>query len=274
MAPIQSTGKRPGAGRQRLILGNWKMHGSRSSNAALLDALRRGFTTLPADAQTLQTLQAGVCVPYPYLAQVQAALANTSLRWGAQDVSAWPAGAHTGDVCASMLADFGVRWVLVGHSERRIHHGEDALLVARKAQAALHAGLSPVVCLGETLAQHQSGQTARVIAEQLAPVLELNAEALAEIVFAYEPVWAIGTGQSATPEQAQAVHAAIRSQLAACNAPHRPILYGGSVKADNATDLMRMPDIDGALVGGASLDAKAFLSIVAAAADTHPTECH
>jgi len=254
-----------GADRQALVIGNWKMHGNQASNAALLDALLAGVdaNALPPD------MRLAVCVPYPYLAQVQAKLAGSSLQWGAQDVSADLAGAHTGDVCADMLNDFGVRWVLVGHSERRLNHAEDSLLVARKAQAALAAGLSPVVCVGETLDQRESGHTEAVISTQLRPILDLmqslEAAALAQVVLAYEPVWAIGTGQSATPEQAQDVHANIRAQLAAVGADNCPILYGGSVKASNAATLLGMPDINGVLVGSASLDAEEFLRIAAVA---------
>jgi len=256
-------------GRQTLILGNWKMHGSQASNAMLLDALLAGVraSALPS------AIQLAVCAPTPYLAQVQSKLTNTPVQWGAQDVSEYPAGVHTGEVSASMLADFGVRWVLAGHSERRLDQGEDSLLVARKVQAALTAGLSPVVCVGETLAQREAGQTDAVIREQLRPLLDfmpsLPPPALERITFAYEPVWAIGSGQSASPKQAQAVHASIRAQLAeavgAAAAENCLILYGGSVKAGNAADLLTMPDVDGVLVGSASLDAEEFLRIAAAA---------
>jgi triosephosphate isomerase len=242
----------------RLVLGNWKMHGTHAANGALLRALLAGAGALPSQCQL------GVCLPFPYLAQAQASLAGSPITWGAQDVSAHAQGAHTGEVAAGMLADFGATWVLTGHSERRAQHGEDSALVARKAQAALNEGLTPVVCVGETLAQHQDGQTEAVLAAQLAPVLALGPQALAKMVFAYEPVWAIGTGQSATPEQAQAVHASIRARLADAGAAHRPILYGGSVKADNAAALLATPGIDGALVGGASLIAEEFLRIAAA----------
>lgn len=234
------------------------MHGSQADNSALLDALLTGCASLPA------TCRVGVCVPFPYLAQAQARLAGSPISWGAQDVSAHAQGAYTGEVSAAMLADFGTAWTLVGHSERRALHGEDDALVAHKAQAALAAGLTPVVCIGETLAQHQAEQTDAVISAQLAPVLALGPQAVAKMIFAYEPVWAIGTGQSATPEQAQAVHAGIRARLASGGAGGCPILYGGSVKADNAAGLLSMPDINGALVGGASLLAEEFLRIAAA----------
>lgn len=234
------------------------MHGTLADNSALLDALLAGCAPLPT------TCRIGVCVPFPYLAQAQARLSGSPIAWGAQDVSAHAQGAYTGEVSAAMLADFGAAWTLVGHSERRALHGEDDALVAHKAQAALAAGLTPVVCIGETLAQHQAEQTDAVISAQLAPVLALGPQAVAKMIFAYEPVWAIGTGQSATPEQAQAVHAGIRARLAAGGADACPILYGGSVKADNAAGLLSMPDINGALVGGASLLAEEFLRIVAA----------
>jgi len=269
MSATDTRSESTSTGRQTLILGNWKMHGSASSNATLLDALLAGVraSALPS------ALRLAVCVPTPYLAQVQSRLADTPLQWGAQDVSEHPAGAHTGEVSASMLADFGVRWVLVGHSERRLNQGEDSLLVARKAQAALAAGLSPVVCVGETLAQREAGQTDAVIREQLRPLLDfmpsLPCPALERMSFAYEPVWAIGSGQSASPEEAQAVHASIRAQLAeavsAAVAESCRIIYGGSVKASNSADLLTMPDVDGVLVGSASLDAEEFLRIAAAA---------
>ncbi|WP_226954263.1 triose-phosphate isomerase [Mesopusillimonas faecipullorum] len=242
----------------RLVIGNWKMHGKLATNQALLEALAAGSMSLSGQCHL------GVCVPFPYLAQAQAQLQGSALSWGAQDVSAHLGGAYTGEVAAPMLADFGAQWVLVGHSERRAMHGEDSALVASKAQAALNAGITPVVCIGETLEQHDAGHTDAVIADQLAPVLALGPQALAKMVFAYEPVWAIGTGQSATPDQAQAVHATIRERLAAFDAADRPILYGGSVKADNAAGLLSMPDINGALVGGASLLAEEFLRIAAA----------
>jgi len=254
--------------RQRLILGNWKMHGSRASNAAWLEQLCTGLSTLPSLLQTA-SIDMGICVPYPYLYQIQTALADTPVRWGAQDISAQPAGAHTGDVCASMLADFGVSWVLVGHSERRNQHGETAQLVAKKAHAALAQGITPVVCLGETLAQQQAGLTEHILTEQLAPVLDLGTSALTHLVFAYEPVWAIGTGKTALPDDVQRVHALIRSEIAtqdATIASSLPILYGGSVKPANAAALLALPDVDGGLIGGAALVASDFLAIIAAAA--------
>lgn len=243
--------------RTRLVMGNWKMHGSLAANAELLDSLKAGVGRL---GQT----QLAVCVPHPYLAQAQAALTGTPITWGAQDVSAHTQGAYTGEVAAGMLADFACTWVLCGHSERRALHAETSVRVAAKASAALAAGLTPVVCVGETLADRDAGQVECVIGDQLDPVLALGAEALARLVIAYEPVWAIGTGRTATPEQAQAVHAFIRQSLVGQGAGQVRILYGGSVKAGNAASLFAQSDIDGALVGGASLAADEFLNIAAA----------
>ncbi len=241
--------------RQRLVIGNWKMNGGLADNAKLLEALRAGVGPVADMA---------VCVPYPYLAQAQALLENSAVSWGAQDVSVHESGAYTGEVSAAMLRDFGCRWVLVGHSERRSYHGESSGLVAEKAQAALQAGLTPVVCVGETLQEQEAGETASVISSQLKPVLALGSRVVAEMVIAYEPVWAIGTGRTATPEQAQEVHALIRAALCDLDAGQVQVLYGGSVKAANAASLFAMPDIDGALVGGASLVAEEFLRIAAA----------
>jgi triosephosphate isomerase len=202
-----------------------------------------------------------VCVPAPYLAQAQAALTGTAVEWGAQDVSEHRAGAYTGEIAAGMLADFGCRYSIVGHSERRQLHGESDALVAAKARAAHDAGLIPIACIGETLAERERGETARVVTRQLAAVIDALGASMQHAVVAYEPVWAIGTGRTAAPAEAQAVHAALRAQLAAANAADVRILYGGSVKASNAATLFAMPDIDGALVGGASLDANEFLAI-------------
>jgi triosephosphate isomerase len=243
--------------RKRLVIGNWKMNGSLAWNAAILDDLRAGVSGV-------EQCDVAICVPFPYLAQTQIALEGGVLSWGAQDVSAQQDGAYTGDVSATMLADFACRWVLVGHSERRALHAETDQLVADKARAALDAGLAPVVCVGETLSEHQADQTIAVITRQLAPVLALGAPLLAKMVLAYEPIWAIGTGKGASPAQAQTVHAAIRSQLTRLDVPQVRVLYGGSVKASNAASLFTMPDIDGALVGGASLEAQEFLRIAAA----------
>jgi triosephosphate isomerase len=210
-----------------------------------------------------------VCVPAPYFAQCQADLAGTILSWGGQDVSAHEAGAYTGEISAPMLLDFGCRYVIVGHSERRTYHFESNELVAQKTKRALDAGLTPIVCVGESLAERDAGQTNVVVGQQIEAVLAaIDANELANIVVAYEPVWAIGTGKTATPQMAQEVHAMLRSKLTSKNpeaAAHVRILYGGSMKPDNARDLMAMPDIDGGLIGGASLKASDFLAIVRAA---------
>jgi triosephosphate isomerase len=242
---------------KRLVIGNWKMHGNLAENAALLQGLVAG---LPGNV----TADIAVCVPFPYLAQAQQGLHGSSITWGAQDISAHDKGAYTGEVSGEMLCDFGVRWALVGHSERRTWHGESDQAVAAKAAAALRKSITPVVCVGETLQEQESGQTKAVISRQLEPVLSLGEAAVSQIVIAYEPVWAIGTGRTASPEQAQAVHAYIRSLVAAKTAGHVPLLYGGSVKAANAASLFAMPDINGALVGGAALVADEFLRIAAA----------
>ncbi len=242
--------------RKRLVIGNWKMHGTRSTNATLL-------TGLCAGVSVVHNCDMAVCAPFPYLGQVSACLHGTGISWGSQDISKHQQGAFTGEVSAGMLNDFGCQWALVGHSERRSLHGETDQLVADKAAAALSAGISPVVCVGETQAEQEAGLTHEVIQRQLQPVLALGAESLAKLVIAYEPVWAIGTGLTATPQQAQDVHAFIRAQLSGLNVPQVRILYGGSVKASNASSLFAMSDIDGALVGGASLVAEEFLRIAA-----------
>lgn len=243
--------------RKRLVIGNWKMHGDTAFNSELLAGLRAGIAGAP-------DCDVAVCVPFPYLYQTQSLLEGSGISWGAQDVSQHEKGAYTGEIAAPMLADFHCRWALVGHSERRGYHGESDAVVAAKAAAALSAGLTPVVCVGETLQEQEAGQTHAVIERQLAPVLALGAESVARLVVAYEPVWAIGTGRTATPEQAQEVHALIRRLLESVGAGQARILYGGSVKASNAASLFAMPDIDGALVGGAALAASEFLSIAAA----------
>jgi triosephosphate isomerase len=244
--------------RRKLVVGNWKMNGSLAANAALLDALKAGPGQHAADS--------AVCAPAPYLAQCQAALGGTTLAWGAQDVSAHASGAFTGEVAAAMLVDFGCSYVIVGHSERRAMHAESSELVAKKTVAALAAGLTPIVCVGETLAERDAGQTFAVVGEQLGAVLGLLSDAdAARLVLAYEPVWAIGTGQTATPAMAQEVHAQLRAQLEQKNAGKVQILYGGSMKPDNARELMAQADIDGGLIGGAALKAADFLAIIAAA---------
>lgn len=243
--------------RKRLVIGNWKMHGTRASSAMLL-------TGLCAGVAVVHDCDLAVCAPFPYLGQVGASLRGSGISWGAQDVSKHQQGAFTGEVSSTMLADFGCQWALVGHSERRTLHGETDILVAEKALAALGSGITPVVCIGETLAEQEAGLTTDVITRQLAPVLALGADLVAKMVLAYEPIWAIGTGRTATPQQAQDVHAFIRAQLAELGVPQVRVLYGGSVKASNALSLFAMSDIDGALVGGASLVAEEFLRIAAA----------
>ncbi len=243
--------------RTRLVMGNWKMHGNLADNAKLLAGLRAGAASAAAGTQL------AVCVPFPYLAQASEALKGSVLALGAQDISAQAQGAFTGEVSGAMLKDFACRYALVGHSERRSLHGETDQLVADKAKAALASGLTPVVCVGESLAERDASQVMAVIHRQLEPVLALGVNAVNQMVVAYEPVWAIGTGRTASPEQAQEVHAAIRAALQAIGAGLVQILYGGSVKAANATSLFAMSDIDGALVGGASLVAEDFLAIAA-----------
>lgn len=248
--------------RQKLVAGNWKMHGNQVANAALLDGVKAGVAAGVRCA-------VAVCVPFPYLAQVQAALADSSVAWGAQTVSEHVQGAYTGEVAAGMLVDFGCRYVIVGHSERRAIYGEGDAAVAAKFAAAQAAGLVPILCVGETLAERDAGQTQGVVARQLAAVLDkVGVAAFAKAVVAYEPVWAIGTGKTATPEQAQAVHAAIRGQIAVADATVASglqILYGGSVKPQNAVELFGQADIDGGLIGGAALVAEDFLAICRAA---------
>jgi triosephosphate isomerase len=244
--------------RRKLVAGNWKMHGSHAANAELLS----GITAAGPFG-----CDVAVCVPFPYLSEAAVALARSDVRWGAQDCSAHAQGAFTGEVSAAMLADFGCRYVIVGHSERRQYHAETDQLVADKAKAALARGITPIVCVGETLAQREAGETEAVVKRQLSAVIHALAHCAGEMVVAYEPVWAIGTGKVATPEQAQAVHALLRAQLKAAT-PHADamqILYGGSMKPDNAVTLMAQPDIDGGLIGGASLKAADFVAICRAA---------
>ncbi|MCW5653542.1 triose-phosphate isomerase [Hydrogenophaga sp.] len=246
---------------KKLIAGNWKMNGSLAGNEALVKAMLEGLgATAPA-------ADVALCASAPYLPQLQALLQGSPIAWGAQDVSSHEQGAYTGEVSAAMLRDFGCRYVIVGHSERRQYHGESDELVATKAQRALALGITPIVCVGETLAEREAGQTELVVKRQLAAVIHAVAHCTSEIVVAYEPVWAIGTGKTATPEQAQQVHAVLRAQIAAATQhPERVhILYGGSMNAANAASLLAQPDIDGGLIGGASLKAADFLQIVSAA---------
>lgn len=246
--------------KRKLIAGNWKMNGSLAANQALVEAMKAG---LPA-----QPCEVALCVPAPYLAQLQGLLQGSPIALGSQDVSAQAGGAYTGEVSATMLKDFGVRYAIVGHSERRQYHGESDAVVAAKAQQALASGITPIVCVGETLAEREAGQTEEVVKRQLAAVIHVNGHCISEIVVAYEPVWAIGTGKTASPEQAQQVHAVLRAQLhaASTNDKRIHILYGGSMNAANAAQLLAQPDIDGGLIGGASLKAADFLTIIAAAA--------
>lgn len=235
------------------------MNGGLAANEALLKAVLQCVGAPACDV--------AVAVPAPYLAQVQSLLAGSVVAVASQDVSQHEVGAYTGEVAAGMLKDFGVRYALVGHSERRQYHGETDAAVASKAQRALGAGITPVVCVGETLAEREAGLTEQVVKRQLAAVIHVNGHCISEIVVAYEPVWAIGTGLTATPEQAQQVHAVLRAQLAAASehADRIRLLYGGSMNAANAADLLAQPDIDGGLIGGASLKAADFLKIIAAA---------
>jgi len=242
---------------KKLVAGNWKMNGSLAANAALVQALL-------ADDHQAWGCEVVVCVPAPYLPQVQTLTQGSALALGAQDVSAQDSGAFTGEVSAAMLKDSGVRYCLVGHSERRQYHQESDAVVATKAQRALAAGITPIVCVGETLAEREAGKTESVIKRQLAAVVHLNGHCISEIVLAYEPVWAIGTGKTASPEQAQAVHLVLRQQLqaASASADRVRILYGGSMNSGNAASLLAQPDIDGGLIGGASMKAVDFLSII------------
>jgi triosephosphate isomerase len=248
--------------RRKLITGNWKMNGGLASNAALLSAVKSELAQ-PA-------CQVAVCAPAPYLAQCQQLLAGTPVAWGAQDVSAHDAGAYTGEISAAMLRDFDCAYVIVGHSERRAYHGESDEIVGRKAARAIAAGMIPIVCVGETLAERDAGQTEQVVQRQLEAVLaQLAGNDLGKLVVAYEPVWAIGTGKTATPQMAQDVHAFLRGRIAERDAQAASgiqILYGGSMKPDNAAELLAMADIDGGLIGGAALKAADFLAIVRAAA--------
>src|SRR2546428_1947470 len=235
--------------RTRLVAGNWKMHGSRASNAALLDAL---LDSIGRESG----VECAVCPPYPYLEQVSARLKGSAIAWGAQNVSEHAQGAYTGEVSAAMLKELGCRYAIVGHSERRQHYGESDAQVAAKFAAAQSAGIVPILCVGETLQQREAGKTEEVVARQLDAIANFG-----NAVLAYEPVWAIGTGRNATPEQAQAVHEFLRRRLSA----DVRILYGGSVKAQNAAALFAMPDVDGGLIGGGALGGEDFIEIVRAA---------
>ncbi|MDR1968964.1 MAG: triose-phosphate isomerase [Burkholderiaceae bacterium] len=247
--------------KRKLIAGNWKMNGSLAANQSLMRELLAGIGSSPA-------CDVAVCPPAAYLAQVQQLLAGSrAIELGAQDVSQHDSGAFTGDLSAPMLKEFDVRYALCGHSERRQHQGETDVHVAIKVKRALAVGITPIVCVGETLREREEGMTEFIVKRQLSAVIHLNGHCVSEIVVAYEPVWAIGTGHTATPEQAQAVHAVLRAQIRAAidHAERVRILYGGSMNAANAAELLVQPDIDGGLIGGASLKAADFLKIVAAA---------
>lgn len=244
--------------RRKLIAGNWKMNGNLVVNGALLAEIADGLGQPNCDI--------AVCAPAPYLGQCQSMLTGSAIAWGAQDVSSHEGGAYTGEVAATMLRDFGVKYVIVGHSERRTYHAETDALVAQKAVAALREGLMPIVCVGETLSEREANQTDAVVGRQIAAVLSaIDVGDLAKLVLAYEPVWAIGTGKTATPQMAQDVHAMLRGKVSEKNAAAAAsvqILYGGSMKPDNARELMAMADIDGGLIGGAALKAADFLAII------------
>ena len=252
---------------KKLIAGNWKMNGSLAANKALLADM---LAALPKPA----SCSIAICPPAPYLAQLSELFkplasvdaAQVAIELGSQDISQHASGAYTGEVSGAMLREFGVRYAIVGHSERRQFHGETDAVVSLKTKAALAVGITPIVCVGETLAEREAGKTEEVVKRQLAAVIHDNGHCISEIVVAYEPVWAIGTGKTATPEMAQAVHAVLRAQLkAASTHPQRvKILYGGSMNAANAAELLAQPDIDGGLIGGASLKAPDFLKIIAA----------
>ena len=248
--------------RRPIVAGNWKLHGSRAENARLVEEL---IAQLPAKSVATCI----VCPPFVYLQEVGRLLHQSSIELGSQDACAEAQGAFTGEVSAAMLKDVGCTYAIVGHSERRLIYRESDQLVARKFAAVLSKGLIPILCVGEQLAEREANRTEDVVARQLDAVLELcGIEALAQVVIAYEPVWAIGTGRNAAPEQAQEVHAFIRARLAARNAKiaaETRVLYGGSVKAGNAAELFAMPDVDGGLIGGASLKSDEFLAILAAA---------
>ncbi len=259
--------------KKKIIAGNWKMNGNAVENTTLLSYILAGLPVSQSKACDVV-----VCVPFVYLSKTMDFLrtaaensgsipADIKIAVGAQDVSEHPNGAYTGEISATMLKEIGVQYAIVGHSERRQYHAETDEMTAQKTHAVLASGIKPIVCVGETLAEREAGQTENVVKRQLAAVIHANGHCISEIIVAYEPVWAIGTGKTASPEEAQAVHAILRAQLRAAT-PHADavaILYGGSMNASNASALLSQPDIDGGLVGGASLKAIDFLSIVASA---------
>ena len=246
--------------RQPLVAGNWKMNGTAASIDVLMAGIKQGL----ADVKTAAVV---VCPPFVYIAKVAELAKGSKIGVGSQDISDQESGAFTGEISGPMLKDTGCQYAIVGHSERRQYHGETDAVVAAKAQLALAAGITPIVCVGETLAEREAGKTEEVVKRQLAAVIHTNGHCISEVVVAYEPVWAIGTGKTASPEQAQQVHAVLRAQLkAASSHPERIlILYGGSMNAANAAQLLAQTDIDGGLIGGASLKAADFLTIIAAA---------
>ncbi|MEJ8822713.1 triose-phosphate isomerase [Variovorax humicola] len=248
--------------RHPILVGNWKMHGSRSSSVELMSSIASGVSMRPVDV--------ALCVPFPLLQLAEETLGSSTVAWGAQTLSENEDGAHTGDVSARMLREFGCSYVIVGHSERRSAHGESDEVVAAKTRTALQARLTPIVCVGETVFDREAGLAKSIILRQLDAVMSTLDEVERErCIVAYEPVWAIGTGLTATPEQAAEAHGWIRSRIAegsAVAAESIRILYGGSVKPSGAKDLFSMPGIDGALVGGASLISESFVAIAAAAA--------
>jgi triosephosphate isomerase len=249
--------------RSKVVVGNWKLNGSLAGNESLLAALLR-------EPPRNGSAACAVCVPFPYLSQAQGLLKGSAIAWGSQDVSRYDQGAYTGDVSGKMVAEFGSRYAIVGHSERRTLFGDTDAIVVEKFAAARRAGLTPIFCVGETLAEREAGKTEEVLARQVDALLSKGGAAgLDGAVVAYEPVWAIGTGKTATKQQAEEAHVFIRGRIAAKEQPNvaaqLPILYGGSVKAANAAELFAMPNVDGGLVGGASLVAEEFVAIWRAA---------
>lgn len=244
--------------RDKFIIGNWKMHGSKNSVAKLLDDLKVYVQ------KCISNVRLVVCPPYVFLGQTQGLLQKTKLQWAAQNMASEKQGPYTGEISPTMLREFGCRYVLLGHSERRTLYGETDQEIAKKFKLAVNLGLTPILCVGETLAQRQAEQTQSVLQVQLERILDLGIDVLKKGILAYEPVWAIGTGLSAEPEQAQEVHQFLRQHAKLLDpdlAQKLPILYGGSVKASNAKSLFQMSDIDGGLIGGSSLDAAEFLDI-------------
>lgn len=255
--------------RKKLVVGNWKLHGSLVKNEKLM-------LELAAELEGLANVDYGICLPYPYLFQAQQLLTNTSVLWGAQNVSQFISGAYTSSVSASMIADFGCAFAIVGHSERRSYSHESNQMAIVRVKRTVEAGIVPIYCVGETVTEHEKGQAKRVIKAQVLALLNLHQKTLMQaksvgMVIAYEPVWAIGTGQAAKPEHAQAIHQFIRSLIARRDpsfAEKIRIIYGGSLSPENACSLFTMPDIDGGLVGRCALNASSFKAVCELAADT------